>query len=585
MSVMRAFFIFLMLFNICLSSEIRWFSYEEGIKKAKSEKKLIILDIYAQWCHWCNVMENTTYRDKNVVSLISDHFVPVRVDAEERPDLNKKYNQGGLPTTVIMDENGDILWGGIYVSPEDMEKLLTYFLSLDEKQIKKIAQLNKKREQRALKRFLKKIKPKEPTKKYINKVFRSVKIRFDWENGGFYGAPKFPEEELLHFLLLYWKFFGDEEAKKMMIKTTQGYMKLIDPVEGGIYRYSVNRFWTQPHYEKLLKDQADISVLFFDIYSQTREKRFLNSALSLVDFSVNRLYDRNKKLFYNSQGADIVDDDGTILMTGEEFFKLGREEREKAVKKVGYPPKLEKNFYYGNNALISKSLFYAYIFTGEKRYLKIGKEVLNTILEKAFSKKGIIYSDKGDYYLSENVYTLEALITAYQITTDRKYLKKAVDLLKILKRYYYSKNTGLFTDPDDTGVSIKRISFIDDIILLNVRAVKSIYILSVIKEDQSHQKFADSIIRHLPDRVSLSTGIGFFVYLYPPVVVHIKEENKNAYLIKKINRVFPYWISVHFSRSQKGCFICNSQLCFFKTDNPEQIPDLLKKTLEIYKDM
>ncbi len=156
---MRAFFIFLMLFNVCLSSEIKWFSYEDGIKKARSEKKLILLDIYAHWCHWCNVMENTTYRDQKVVTLISQYFVPIRVDAEERPDLNKKYNQGGLPTTVIMDNEGEILWGGIYVSPEDMEKLLSYFLSLDEKQIKKIAELNKKKQEKAYKRFFKKIKP------------------------------------------------------------------------------------------------------------------------------------------------------------------------------------------------------------------------------------------------------------------------------------------------------------------------------------------------------------------------------------------------------------------------------------------
>ncbi len=582
---MRAFFIFFMLFNTCLSAEIKWFPYEEGIKKAKSEKKLILLDIYAQWCHWCNVMENTTYRDENVVTLITQHFIPIRVDAEKRPDLNKKYNQGGLPTTVIMDSGGNILWGGIYVSPEDMERLLSYFLSLDEKQIKKIAQLNKKKQEKAYKRFLKKTKTKEPSKKYIKKVFRSIKIRFDWENGGFYGAPKFPQEELLHFLLLYWKFLGDEESKKMMIKTAKGFMNLIDPVEGGIYRYSVNQYWTQPHYEKLLKDQSDISSAFFDIYSQTGDNRFLKSALSLVNFSINRLYDSRKKLFYNSQGADIVDEEGTILMTGEEFFKLGREEREKTVKRLGYQPKLEKSFYYGNNALISKSLFYAYIFTGEERYLHTAKDVLNTVLEKAFSEKGIIYSENGGYYLSENVYMLEALITAYQITGDRKYLEKSVDLLGILQRYYYSKKLGILTDPEDTGISLKRISFIDDIILLNARAVKFIYILSVMTENQESQNFADSIIKHLPGNVNISTGIGFFIYLYPPVVVHLEEENKNTDLMRKINGVFPYWISVHFDRSKNGYFICNSQLCFFKTDTPEQIPDLLRKVLESYRNI
>lgn len=129
------FLLFLLITNISFASEIKWLSFEEGLKKAKKENKLILMDIYAKWCHWCNVMENTTYRDKEVIELINKYYIPVKVDAEKRPDINKKYNQGGLPYTLILDKNGNIVFGAIYVAPEDMKKLLLYFAKMSPKDI------------------------------------------------------------------------------------------------------------------------------------------------------------------------------------------------------------------------------------------------------------------------------------------------------------------------------------------------------------------------------------------------------------------------------------------------------------------
>ncbi|SNZ04015.1 hypothetical protein SAMN06265182_0530 [Persephonella hydrogeniphila] len=590
---MRFLAVLLILISLSYGSEIKWYSFEEGLKKATEDKKLILLDIYAQWCHWCNVMENTTYRDKDVIKIIEKHYIPVRVDAEKRPDINKRYNQGGLPSTVILDSNGNILWGGIYLSPEDMYRVLSYFASLNPQQIKKISEENKKKSERIKKRFFMKVKEKEPSPSYIKKVFKSVKIRFDSENGGFYGYPKFPEEELPHFLLIYWKFFNSKEAKNMLTKTVEGYMKLIDPVEEGIFRYSVNEFWTQPHYEKLLKDQADLSVMFFDIYGGTTDKKYLRSAISLLDFSIERLYSRENSLFYNSQGADIVDEDGTLLMTGEEFFVLGRKDRERAIKELGYSPKIEKEFYYGVNALMSKALLYGYAFTKNDKYKTIGIAVLNRVISESFTKKGVYYSkDNKDFYLSQNIYTLEALITAYQLTGKIRYLKKAEELFSILKKHYFSKKLKILTDFKDTGLSTNRISFIDDIFLLNRRAVHYFYYLYLLTGKTEYRDFADILIKHLPGKVNINTAIGFFIYLYPPLSVHIYSCPE---VLPEIFSVFPYWVSVHTVDSEevkklgyipeKKCisYICNADLCFFKVDKTEDIPEFIHKSLNSYK--
>ncbi len=594
---------FLLLFiSIAFGSEIRWFSFEEGLKKAKQENKLILMDIYAQWCHWCNVIENTTYRDPRVISLIEKYYIPVRVDAEKRPEINKKYNQGGLPSTLILDKNGNIVWGGIYVSPDEMVNLLNYFRTLSPQEIQELVKENQKRIQRHQKRFLKKTRPKEPSQKYIKKTFKSVKLRFDWDNGGFYGHPKFPEEELPHFLMLYSLFFNNNEAQKMLDRTLEGYMKLIDPVEGGIYRYSVNEFWTEPHYEKLLKDQADLSTMFLNAYALTLNKKYLKAALSLVDFAINRLYDTRTGFFYNSQGADIIDEHGTLLMTGEEYFVLDKEEREEAIKKLGYAPNIEKVVYFRTNALISQALFYAYAFTKNPKYLNIAEEVLKNILEKGWTGKGIIYSPEiKKYFLNSNVYTLEALLTAYQITGNKQYLKKAEELFKILDKYYFSKKINLFTDMADVGLNYNRISFIDDIVTLNRRLSIAIYQLTMFTGNMDYRDTYKKIVSHLPSNINLNTAIGFMLEIYPPTVVHIigNKKEKDKFVLSSFT-AFPYWNYTQFIdkndkellsklrypvKEKTTAYLCNIDTCYLENKNAEDIRKQIFRVFSSYKNL
>ncbi len=590
-------FVLFIMFSFLYASEIKWFSFEEGLKKAQKENKLILMDIYAQWCHWCNVIENTTYRDKKVVDFIEKHFIPVRVDAEKQPDINKKYNQGGLPTTVILNEKGEILWGsGRYVSPENMLKILKYFSSLSKKEIKEIANKNKLRKEAFLKRFSRKIKEKEISHKVIQKTFRYVKLKFDKKYGGFVGAPKFPIDELPYFLMLY-SLFDNKDALKMLHKTLEGYSKIIDPVEGGIYRYSTTEYWSEPHYEKLLKDQGEISILFFNSYAFTGKKDYLRYALSLIDFMEKKLYSKEEGLFYNSQGADIVDEHGTILMTGEEFFPKDKEEREIVVSVLGYAPKIEKEIYFSSNAIASKSFLYAFAYTDKEKYKKIGINVLESILKTAWTDKGIKYAPRiNKFFLHTQVYTLEALLTAYQIIGKEKYLEKAIKLVDILKNEYYSSKTGIFTDHQDIGLSFDHISFIDDIVNLNYRVAKSLYKIYLFTGKESFKELADKTINRLPSKGNLSVALGYYLYLKPPLAVHyIGNSFKET---KEIFKIFPFWAFSHFVsigdkerieslgyKPEKGFYICNTQICFFKTKKKEEIKNKVFEIFESYKEI
>ncbi|HIE58880.1 MAG TPA: thioredoxin domain-containing protein [Hydrogenothermaceae bacterium] len=588
----------LVITNTVFSFEIKWLNFEKGVKKAKAENKLILMDIYAKWCHWCNVIENTTYRDKRVIEIINKYYIPIRVNAEKRPDINKKYNQGGLPSTVILDNNGDILFGAIYIPPNDMVKLLKFYASLDKEKLKEEVERVKLLTESRFNRLKKSLKDKKINKKYLEKVFKYIKIRYDYQYGALKGAPKFPKTNLPYFLMLYWIFFDNLNAKKLAVDTLYAYSKLIDNVEGGLYRYSVNEYWTEFHYEKLLKDQAQLAVLYFNGYAIFGKEDFKIYANKLINFAKNKLYDLKTGYFYNSQGADIVDDKGTLLITGEEYFPRDKEGRQLLENAVGYPPKIEKQIYFANNLLIAKALAYSYIFNENQKDLKIAKKIIENILKDGFSKRGIIHSKNVEkYYLNTQVYFLDTVLILYEITGELKYLNLAEKIFSILNKHYYSKNLSIFVDLTDTGINIKNISFIDDIFALNAKLVKLFYKLATMTESKKYYKTALKLVKKLPAKANINTAIAYFVIIYKPVLTRIIGfENDKKEFVKTSFKVFPFFAFSQFIdknnkeflneigyifEGETKAYICNIEMCFFGIEKRDLI-NLKRKIFEIY---
>ncbi len=580
------------------SHEIEWVSFEEGLKKAKQENKLILMDIYGKWCHWCNVMENTTYRNRKVIDLIKKYYIPVRVDADKHPDINKRYNQGGLPSTLILDKEGNIVFGGIYIPPQEMVKILNKFANMSQEEIKKIVKRNQNIQKLKFKKFVKKTKEKEINPTFLSITYKVFSKKFDEFYGGFVGAPKFPNEELPYFLMLHSLF--NNSTPSHLVKTLDGYAKLIDTVEGGIYRYGTTEDWTEPHYEKLLKDQGELSVLFFDSYSFLKERKYLEYANKILEFAKNKLYDKKTGFFFNSQGADIVDEHGTILITGEEFFIIPLEEREEIIKNLGYAPNIDKTIYFGNNSLIVKSLFYSYAFNNNQNDLKLAENILNHIKIYGLTENGIKHTKNVEkYFLNAQVYYLEALITAYEITGNKKYLEDIKKFSKLLINKYYSKDIGIFTDLKEVGLNLKRISFIDDIYSLNSRLVKDLYVVYLFTEDANYKRTMEKLTKSLPRELKLSIALAYYYYLYPPLITHIIGDEKNKdFFIKESFKAFPYYNFVQFINrndiktiTKKGykvekkttAYICNFQTCFRKINDIAKIRKNIFEILNNYK--
>jgi len=394
--------------------------------------------------------------------------------------------------------------------------------------------------------------------------------------------------------------FGNPKSKEMLIKTADGYGRLIDKVEGGIFRYSTTAYWTEPHFEKLLRDQANLSIFFFNVYAYTKNKKYLDFANSLIKFSKNKLYNKKTGFFFNSQGADIVDNKGTILMTGEEFFPLGKKEREKAIKRLGYPPKIEKNIYFHTNSLIANALLYSYAFNNNEIDKKIALNLIEKIYKNGFSKRGVKYSPNiNKYFLDTQVYYLEALLTAYQLTANEKYLNRAKKLTKILKNYYKSKKLKIYTDPNGEIPNINKISFIDTVFDLNYRLAKSLYKLYFFTYDEKYLKEANKIIKRLPNRPNLTTALAYYLYLKPPIsILVVSSADKKEFLTKELFKILPYWTFVHFvdiqnksklkslSYPQKENFyICNPNICFTSQKSYLKIEENIYKIFrKFYKD-
>lgn len=256
--------------------EVEWREWgAEAFKEAQEQDKLILLDIGAVWCHWCHVMDETTYSDPQVIRLLNERFIPLRVDNDERPDVNRRYNMGGWPTTAVLTPTGEALTGATYMPANEMTQMLVQ-LSEAYKQAKE-AILSKAREVDVRREAMltnRGAAHGELSDDIVTNVRKALKEGFDTLYGGFGDAPKFPAWEALELALATYHETGDEDYRALVTITLKRVLmgEMYDPVEGGFFRYATQRDWTVPHYEKMLEDNARWLNLLMHAYQVTDRK-------------------------------------------------------------------------------------------------------------------------------------------------------------------------------------------------------------------------------------------------------------------------------------------------------------------------
>jgi len=239
------------------SERIHWYPWgEAAFQKAQVEDKLILLDLTAVWCHACHVMDETTYVEPDIVTILNRSVVPVRVDTDQHPDLEARYRAGGWPTTSILLPTGEILFQANALTPAEMKELLHEVIqryAQDKADLRQQAQVLWKKIQQppASQNSEQKI-----SRDMVDHAVRFMKNQFDAEHGGFRNAPKFFEPEAVSLALAQGFLHKDVELTHMGLHTLERQQVLLDPVWGGFYRYAEQADWTEPHYEKMLTIQA-----------------------------------------------------------------------------------------------------------------------------------------------------------------------------------------------------------------------------------------------------------------------------------------------------------------------------------------
>ena len=307
---------------------IQWHEWgEEAFATAQRENKPILLDIGAVWCHWCHVMDRESYDNPEIAEIVNQHFVAVKVDRDERPDIDSRYQvavtsisgQGGWPLTAFLTPDGKPFYGGTYFPPDDhygrpsfKRVLLSISNAYHEKNGDVIEQA--KLVEGAISHaetFAGKSANFSPT--VIDAIVQSALKMYDPQNGGFGSAPKFPHPAALDLLIDQYARSADENLRNVFVTSLEKMARggVCDQLAGGFHRYSVDERWIVPHFEKMCYDNSELLKSYVHAYQATGSEFFASVARDIIRWMDEWLSDREHGGFYASQDADYsMDDDG-----------------------------------------------------------------------------------------------------------------------------------------------------------------------------------------------------------------------------------------------------------------------------------
>lgn len=307
---------------------VQWYQWgAEAFERAAAEQKPILLDIGAVWCHWCHVMDRESYEDPDLAQIINERFIAIKVDRDERPDIDSRYQaavgaisgQGGWPLTAFLTPDGRPYFGGTYFPKEDRYNrpgLVRVLLTMSdawqhrrEEVLESAGSVMEAIEQSES--FAGRRGPLSTV--LVQKLVSSATSLFDSRHGGFGSQPKFPYPSTLDLLIDVSSRTGNEEAKKAATVTLTAMARggVYDQLGGGFHRYSVDERWIVPHFEKMLYDNAGLLRNYVHGYQTFVEEQYAAVARDIIRWMDECLSDREEGGFYASQDADInLEDDG-----------------------------------------------------------------------------------------------------------------------------------------------------------------------------------------------------------------------------------------------------------------------------------
>ncbi|HYO46427.1 MAG TPA: DUF255 domain-containing protein [Gemmatimonadota bacterium] len=438
-------------------SPVDWIEWSPAaFERAKREDRPILLRISAVWCHWCHVMDETTDAVPEVARRINEWFVPVRVDNDERPDVNARYNLGGWPTTAFLTPDGELITGGTYFPAAQFEEILarvhgTWTGQRDQLDAEVERIRGRRRERPA----------PEPAGELdggvVARIVEAALDAYDWRHGGFGTQPKFPQPEAVRLLLHAWA--GTRaDAPREAAETTLVAMRtageaegrtygLHDHAAGGFFRYSTTRDWSVPHFEKMCEDNARHALAYQDAWRLTGKDLYAETVRGIFGFVLGTLSDPAGGA-YGSQDAD-----------GEAAY-YGRSIPERAKMET---PFIDRRFYADWNGMMVTAAIEASAALEPSAALDLAKlrewaiRTVDRLTDRLWTDAGIrrvLRPGAGDdeideaapLLLGDQAWWLEALLAAYQATGEPRFRQRAVALARAIESGFFDAARGACRD-------------------------------------------------------------------------------------------------------------------------------------------
>jgi len=462
---------------------VDWFAWnDEAFEKAKKENKPIFLSIGYSTCHWCHVMAHESFEDEEVASLMNNAFVNIKVDREERPDIDGVYMQvaqmitgrGGWPLTIIMTPDKKPFYAATYIPKESrynilgMKELIPRINELWTTKQEDIDNVINQIEE-ALSQPSMTGQMEDLTLDDINLAYSQLSQRFDNEKGGFGAAPKFPSPHNLMLILRYWKRTGDEKALYMVEKTLQEMRLggLFDHLGFGFHRYSTDAEWLLPHFEKMLYDQASLMMAYTETYQITKKHEYADVVRDIFEY-VTRDLMSPEGTFYSAEDADSEGEEGKFYTWKKSEIEDALEGEMASIFMQVYNVHDEGNFddeatreKTGLNILhLKQSIDIATELTNMSR------EELSSLLDNARTNLFIrrekrVRPSLDDKVLTDwNGFMIAAMAKASITIGDEKYIEVAEKALWFILETMLDEKKGLFHRYKDGDVAIG--AFLDD---------------------------------------------------------------------------------------------------------------------------
>ena len=432
---------------------VNWYPWgEEALQKAKKENKLILVSIGYSSCHWCHVMEKESFENDSVAAVMNKNFVCVKVDREERPDIDEVYmtalqllsGRGGWPLNCFATPEGEPVWGGTYFPKEKWLSILNQLANSWKESPEKLRDFAKDLSDgiSQANTFVKHTTKKTLDDDSIHAFVTPWKEGLDTLNGGNVGSPKFPMPNNLLFLMRYAHQYNDLELEKYVTTTLYKMAKggIYDQIGGGFARYSTDEIWKVPHFEKMLYDNAQLLYLYSEAFQKFKNPYYLNIAQEIVTF-LEREMTSKEGLFFSAIDADSEGIEGKFYVWKEEELK-NTLQKDYPLAKSYYGVSDEGLWEDGNNILLvakDDNTFLKEYGLTETEWKKKKESIKKRLLSERDKRTRAKLDNKS--IVSWNALTISGLTRLYQASGDSQYLKMAEKCVHFILKNLYKDDT------------------------------------------------------------------------------------------------------------------------------------------------